>query len=225
MEEMVSIATGNFIKTIYKFQQFGIHDTRTGSVARELGISHAAATDMARKLALKELVVYEKYRDIRLTPSGKKVALDIIRKHRLWETFLHKVLGLTMHEIHREAELLEHLTSSFLADRISDYLGHPQTDPHGDPIPDEKGRIDSSVHSILLSSATPENTYRIIRLYGAGKDFFDFCHSNHLLIGSLITVVKQYPENGMTEIMANELKILLNESFSSLIHVESSEKP
>jgi DtxR family Mn-dependent transcriptional regulator len=216
---MISIATENFVKTIYNFEQFEGKDTRTGSIARELGITHAAATDMARKLALKKLVKYEKYKDLRLTPAGNKMALGIIRKHRLWETFLHRVFGLSMHEIHREAELLEHTTSDFLAQKISRYLGNPTNDPHGDPIPNEQGEVTPDKECVILLSATPGKTYEICRLSGADKEFFDFCHSNHLTVGSVLKVVKQYQKNKMTEIEINKARILLNAEMANIIYV------
>lgn len=220
MENIGSIATENFIKAIYKFEQGEGWDTRPGSIARELGITNAAATDMARKLALKKLIDYEKYKELKLTPAGKKMALGIIRKHRLWETFLHQVLGLTMHEIHREAEILEHLTSNFLAEKIDLFLGNPTTDPHGDPIPDEKGVVFSDEDSVILSLAEPETAYEITRLAGSDKEFFDFCHSNHLEVGSVLTVNKQYDQKKMTELEMNDARLLLNAGLANTIHVK-----
>jgi len=215
----VSIASENFIKAIYKFEQTEGWDTRPGTIARELGITNAAATDMARKLAQKKLIDYEKYRELKLTPAGKKVALGIIRKHRLWETFLYKILGLSMHEIHREAEHLEHLTSDFLAEKISLFLGHPKTDPHGDPIPDEQGMLIPDEKSGILSTAEPEKKYSITRLYGSDSEFFDFCQANNLKVGSILTVKKQYEKNQMTEIELQETRLLLNSELAGTIYV------
>jgi DtxR family Mn-dependent transcriptional regulator len=220
---MVSISTGNFIKAVYKFQQMGSPDTRPGSIARELGISPAAATDMARKLASRELLAHEKYRGMRLTASGERVALDIIRKHRLWETFLHDVLGLSMHEIHREAEMLEHLTSDFLAEKISAYLGHPKTDPHGDPIPDARGEFETDPGIVVLSEATPGKSYELARLYGSDKEFFDFCQSNQLKVGTTVTVKKQYSKNRLTEIEKGSSRLLMDKKLSDFIYVREKE--
>jgi DtxR family Mn-dependent transcriptional regulator len=220
MKKTISIATENFIKAIYKFEHIEGWDTKPGSIARELGITNAAATDMARKLSLKKLIDYEKYKGLKLTPSGKKMALGIIRKHRLWETFLHQVFGFTMHEIHREAELLEHLTSDFLAEKISLFLGNPTIDPHGDPIPDEQGVILLDEDSVILSLAEPEKEYEICRLSGSDKEFFDFCHTNGLTVGSALIVKKQYNKNKMTEIEINNTKLLLNTELANIIYVK-----
>jgi DtxR family Mn-dependent transcriptional regulator len=212
MKNSVSAATENFIKAIYKFEHMESRDTKPGSIARELVITNAATTDMARKLALKKLIDYEKYKELKLTPAGKKMALGIIRKHRLKETFLHQVLGLTIYEIHREAEILEHLTSDFLPDKIDNFLGKPSLDPHGDPIPDEQGVILSDENSDLLSLAESDKEYEISRLSGSEKEFFEFCYSNHLLVGNTLSVNKQYDNNGMTEIEMDKIKLLLNEN-------------
>ena len=97
---------------------------------------------------------YKKYKELQLTEKGTKKALLVIRKHRLWEAFLHKTFDMSLHDIHREAELLEHETSDFLANKISEYLGNPKFDPHGDPIPNASGEIVSKDTSVSLSAAT-----------------------------------------------------------------------
>lgn len=222
MKHFFSVAVENFIKTVYQFEMRDGLDTRPGSIARELGITNAAATDMARKLALKNLIEYKKYKALKLTVSGKKMAVDIIRKHRLWETFLHKVLGLGMHEIHREAELLEHATSNFMMDKLSEYLGNPTLDPHGDPIPDEDGIMEDTSGCTILSTAKANNTYEICRLMGSDKEFYDFCHSNHINIGTTLTVKMQYPKNKMTEVEINETKLLLHKDLAHSIFVKNN---
>jgi len=217
---MSSIASENFIKAIYKFEQGEGFDTRPGSIAKELGITNAAATDMARKLAGKKLIDYEKYKALKLTTTGEKLALNIIRKHRLWETFLHEVFGMTMHEIHREAELLEHLTSDFLSEKISLFLGNPTIDPHGDPIPDVEGMLPTTENTRILSYAESGKEYQITRLAGSEKEFFDFCHANALTVGSTIIVKQQYPKNRMTEIEINSAKLLLNVELTNTIYIK-----
>lgn len=219
MKNPVSIATENFVKTVYQFDQKKGYDTRPGTIARELGISNAAATDMARKLARKELIEYEKYKELRLTPAGRSMALGIIRKHRLWETFLHQVFGLGMHEIHREAELLEHLTSDFLADRISHFLGHPTTDPHGDPIPDPAGELPDDPGAVLLSQAPAGSVYEVSRLSGSEKEFFDFCQARGLTVGTMLRVKNQIPNPRMTEIEMGGSILLLHAGLAQILHV------
>jgi DtxR family Mn-dependent transcriptional regulator len=221
METITSTAVENFIKTIYLFERRDGWDTRSGSIARELGITNAAATDMARKLATKNLIDYEKYKELKLTESGKRLATDIIRKHRLWETFLHQVLGLGLHEIHREAEMLEHATSDFLLEKISAYLGNPTFDPHGDPIPNQKGELANAEETISLSLADSGREYEICRLTGSDQEFYDFCQSNNLHIKSVVTVKQHFMQGKMTEIATGSAKLLLNNELSRSIYVRS----
>ena len=218
-DEKISVSTENFVKTIYRFGQGAKLDTRPGTIARQLGITNAAATDMARKLALKKLIDYQKYKELKLTPNGERMALSVIRKHRLMETFLHQVLGLTMHEIHREAELLEHFTSDFLAEKIAEFLGYPQTDPHGDPIPGENGEIEAGINSLALSLTEAGQSYQISRLAGSDKEFFDFCYANKLEIGTEIRVQKHYPKNRMIELEVAGTKLLLTTELTNSIYV------
>ncbi|MDD2564327.1 MAG: metal-dependent transcriptional regulator [Salinivirgaceae bacterium] len=216
----MTISIDNFVKTIYKQSKLSEADTRISTVAGILNITNSAVTDMARKLALKNMVNYTKYKPLTLTESGNQLALKVIRKHRLWESFLYKTLNLSLHEIHREAEHLEHLTSDFLANEIDKYLGNPSTDPHGDPIPTINGEIEKDVSQILLSEVNAGYTYEISRLSSSDKEFFNFCYSNNISIGAPIWVEKQYGHQKMTEIRIENNKILLNQDFTKFIYVK-----
>ncbi len=216
----MSISVENFVKTIYKQSVLFKADTKLSTIAGLLSISNAAATDMARKLSERKLVNYTKYKPLTLTVSGNKLALNVLRKHRLWEAFLHQTLNLSLHEIHNEAEHLEHFTSDFLADKIEQFLGSPSVDPHGDPIPARDGNMMND-DSQVLSEAQAGNSYKISRLFSSEKDFFDFCTANHIAVGSDIWVEKQYDLNRMTEIRINQNKLLLNELFTNVIFVKS----
>ncbi|MGB1307390.1 MAG: metal-dependent transcriptional regulator [Oceanihabitans sp.] len=215
----MSVAIENFVKAIYKNDKNDGNDTKPGNIAKKLGISNAAATDMAKNLANKNLIKYEKYKALELTKDGEKLALKVIRKHRLWEAFLHKTFDMSLHEIHKEAELLEHETSDFLADKISDYLGNPKFDPHGDPIPNAQGVITTKDTSITLSKTQEGKKYIISRLMSDDKEFFEFCALNGLKYGNKITVTKQFASNKMTQINSNNNTILLNEDFTKIIYV------
>lgn len=218
----MSVAVENFIKAIYKNDKHDSHDTKPGNIAKKLGISSAAATDMAKKLATKDLLHYEKYQKLKLTDKGTKMALNIVRKHRLWEAFLFKMFDMSLHEIHREAELLEHQTSDFLADKISTFLGNPTFDPHGDPIPNKKGEITTTNTSIALSNTKEGQTYIVARLMSDDKEFFDFCAQNGLKYGNTILVSKQFSKNKMTQISINNNTIILNEDFTNTIYVNET---
>jgi DtxR family Mn-dependent transcriptional regulator len=215
----MSTSIENFVKAVYQYEQNDGLDSRPGTIARALGISNAAATDMSRKLADKNLLHYEKYQQLKLTEGGKKMALHVIRKHRLWEAFLYRVFNLSLHEIHREAEMLEHQTSDFLAEKISSYLGDPDIDPHGEPIPDEHGSMWYRSEQSLLSFAGTGHTYEITGLISSDKEFFDFCKSNSLQIGTRLRVLNQFEKVNMTEIKTGKKKLLLNRDITNIIYV------
>ena len=218
----MSVAIENFIKAIYKNGKRDNNNTKPGNIAKELGISNAAAPDMAKKLAKKDLLNYEKYQELKLTDQGTKMALNVVRKHRLWEALLFKLFDLSLHDIHREAELLEHQTSDLLANKISEYLGNPKFDPHGDPIPNADGEITTVDTSIPLSNTQEGKNYTISRLMSDDKEFFEFCAQNGLKYGNTVLVSKQLSKNKMTQILINNNTILLNEDFTSIIYVNES---
>ena len=216
----MSVSTENFVKTIFIQQQISGADTKPGTVAKLLNITSAAATDMARKLAAKNIVDYTRYKQLSLTLAGKKMALNVIRKHRLWESFLYKTLNLSLHEIHREAEMLEHFTSDFLAEKIDNFLGNPSTDPHGDPIPAFNSDISFSSDNVTLSKARAGCCYIVSRLFSSEEVFFDFCTANRISLGANIKVEKQYEKQQMTEVVINKNKLLLNREFANIIYVK-----
>lgn len=215
----MSVATENFVKAIFQNQRTTGLDTKPGTIAKKLMISNAAATDMARKLALKDLVHYEKYQELKLTDLGTQMALRVVRKHRIWESLLFDLLDLSLHEIHREAELLEHQTSDFLAEKIHAYLGYPDFDPHGDPIPNIDGVIKPAEASICLSEAAENNEYTIVRLQSDDKEFFDFCKLHGINNGHKIKVEKQFVKTKMTQVSIKGNTLLLNQDFTNIINV------
>ena len=218
----MSVAIENFIKAIYKNELHANNNTKPGNIAKKLGISNAAATDMAKKLALKDLLHYEKYQALKLTKKGTQLALDVVRKHRLWEAFLFKTFDMNLHDIHREAELLEHQTSDFMANKLNDFLGNPKFDPHGDPIPNANGQITTKDISITLANAEEGKQYLISRLMSDDKDFFEFCTLNNLIKGSSILVSKQFKNTKMTQITISKNTLLLNQDFTNTIYVNET---
>ncbi len=139
---MYSFTEENYLKAIYKLStELGHGETSTNAIAEELDTRAASVTDMLKKLSEKDLVHYEKYKGVKLSHSGQLIALQVVRKHRLWEVFLHEKLDFGWEEVHEIAEQLEHIQSDLLIDRLDDYLGHPKHDPHGDPIPDRSGKL------------------------------------------------------------------------------------
>ncbi len=139
---MYSFTEENYLKAIYKLSlEQKQSETSTNAIAEELETRAASVTDMLKKLSDKSLVNYEKYKGVSLSDAGKSIALQVVRKHRLWEVFLHDKLDFGWEEVHEIAEQLEHIQSDRLINRLDDYLGNPKNDPHGDPIPDKSGML------------------------------------------------------------------------------------
>jgi DtxR family transcriptional regulator, Mn-dependent transcriptional regulator len=185
-----SVSVDDFVKHIYLLGR----DERmkvTGSLlAKTLGVSNAAITDMARKLSRKGLVKYEKYQALKLTPQGSAHALQLVRRHRLWETFLHQVLKLDLQSIHTEAERLEHQSSDELIAKIAEFLGHPTVDPHGDPIPLANGVLPEQKNLVRLSELQAHDSGTVVRLGYKTKENTMFYDKHGIELGSSITVVK-----------------------------------
>jgi DtxR family Mn-dependent transcriptional regulator len=181
----------NYLKTIY-LAQSAAGDATTlvpmGQLASALGVVPGTATTMMKALAESGLVHYEPYMGVRLTQSGEKLATLVLRRHRLVELFLVKVLGMSWAEVHDEAERLEHAVSERLIDRIDEMLGRPSVDPHGDPIPTAEGTVPPSDDIDLL--AVPVTVeHRVTRIVDQDPEFLRFIEEHELMPGQLIVVL------------------------------------
>lgn len=146
---MTSFTEENYLKIIYKLSAETESEISTNAVAELTQTKAASVTDMLRKLSEKQLVNYQKYQGVRLTKLGEKMALNVIRKHRLWEVFLVEKLKFNWDEVHDIAEQLEHIDSQELVQKLDGFLGYPKFDPHGDPIPDAQGLMPESGYKNL----------------------------------------------------------------------------
>ncbi|OOQ59711.1 metal-dependent transcriptional regulator [Mucilaginibacter pedocola] len=153
---MHTLAEENYLKAIYKLAATN-PSVSTNQIAASLDTKASSVTDMLRKLADKMLINYQRYQGVSLTQSGEKVAINIIRKHRLWEYFLVEKLNFKWDEVHDMAEEMEHISSNELIDRLDEFMGFPRRDPHGDPIPDSNGHFKTNdlkpISALAVSSA------------------------------------------------------------------------
>ncbi len=145
----ISFTEENYLKVIHRLSEATSEDISTNAVAELMQTKAASVTDMLRKLADKGWVNYQKYQGVRLSAEGEKIALSIVRKHRLWELFLVDKMGFNWDEVHEIAEQLEHIESDQLVNKLDEYLGFPKTDPHGDPIPNKDGILPELAYSHL----------------------------------------------------------------------------
>ena len=179
-----SVSEENYIKAIFHLQQ-QVGTVTTNELAGELKTRPASVTDMMKKLKAKKLVHYQPYRGFRLSSEGSKVALGIIRRHRLWEYFLAEKLKFSWDEVHAVAEELEHVSSKKLIEKLDEFLGYPKTDPHGDPIPDINGKIEQYSQQCLTS--LPANKFPSPLCSKPSASANPLPNSKRILNGNLVT--------------------------------------
>src|SRR5579872_206398 len=182
----ISVSKEDHLKAIFHLQrEQGL--VTTNALASALRTRPASVTDMLKKLKDQKLLIYEKYRGFKLNNEGKRAAVQVIRKHRLWEYFLVKKLQFGWDEVHEIAEELEHISSRVLIDRLDAFLGHPESDPHGDPIPDSQGRL--QMPRQLSLSDLPVN--RIAQVSGIGSqtsEMLELLQYNHIRLGTRLEI-------------------------------------
>ncbi len=183
---MISLTEENYLKALYRLSQEKKEIT-VKDIAKSLGIKMPTVNSMVKKLADKKFIKYEKYKAIELTDKGRKQALYILRKHRLTELFLSKVMGMGWEEVHDIAEQIEHIQSDRFFDRVDEMLGHPQFDPHGEPIPDSNGKL-PVYKSFPLSEGQVNQAYRLTGVANHDASFLQFLDSLGLSLGAHIEI-------------------------------------
>lgn len=197
-----SVSEENYIKSIYHLQQQTATVT-TNSLANELHTKPASVTDMLKKLQTKKLVEYEKYRGFKLNATGNKLALNIVRRHRLWEFFLVNKLGFEWDKVHDIAEELEHVSSTELIQRLDSFLNFPQTDPHGDPIPDTNGKI-AVIKQLSLAEIAIKKNVIVSSVGNQSPEMLEMLKHCHIAIGTSLKVNKHFAFDGSVEIKVSQ---------------------
>ncbi|MEP6627457.1 MAG: metal-dependent transcriptional regulator [Ginsengibacter sp.] len=188
----------NYIKSIYTLQE-KTGTVNTNSLAKFLNTSAASITDMLKKLKLKKVLEYKRYYGFHLNEAGKKEALKIIRRHRLWEFFLVSKLGMEWEKVHDIAEELEHVSSLELINKLDTYLGNPKIDPHGDPIPDESGNIQVLKQIVLREFPVNKNAV-VSSVSNQTPEMMEMLNHYSIGIGSHIKILKSFGFDGSLEI-------------------------
>lgn len=195
---MFTQAEENYLKAIYKITQNTADQTvNTKAIADELGTTSASVTDMIKKLTDKSLLSYEKYYGVSLTKEGQKMAIKLLRKHRLWEVFLHDKLGFNWDEVHDVAEQLEHIQSLLLIERLDAFLDYPKFDPHGDPIPNENGNFTYRNQVSLSSIKESGKQLTMLGVKRHHSEFLKYLDSIHLKPGAQIKIlsIQEYDQS------------------------------
>ncbi|MGI8738270.1 MAG: metal-dependent transcriptional regulator [Gammaproteobacteria bacterium] len=221
---MTSITVENYLKHIYEEQQLLGAETdlvSVGRVAAAMGVTAGTATAMVKSLAKSRLIRHEPRRGVRLTDSGARIALQVVRRHRLIEAFLVKALGLDWSEVHAEAEELEHAISDKVLERIDAFLGHPAADPHGDPIPPPTGKLPRQ-KAMRLTDCRTDVPLRITRVLNQDPDFLRYVASHGLTPGESVTVALREPAADAVTVRARDREpVTLGTAAAAAILVES----
>ncbi|NOT73374.1 MAG: metal-dependent transcriptional regulator [Cyclobacteriaceae bacterium] len=213
---MLSLTEENYLKAVYHLSDGGAKAVMTNELAEAMQTKAASVTDMIKKLSVKELISYERYYGVNITTKGKTQALQIIRRHRLWETFLVEKLGFTWDEVHEVAEQLEHIQSSRLTDKLDEYLGFPKVDPHGDPIPDQQGKI-KLLPQIALDQLKTGVKAVICSVKDSDPNLLIYLDKIGAKPGKKIEVVSREPYDESVEIILEKKKMFVSKEVSKNI--------
>jgi DtxR family Mn-dependent transcriptional regulator len=216
-QNRITPAIEDYLKAIYTLQQSGA--VTTSLLGEQRGSKPGSVTGMVKKLAEMNLVTHTPYQGVELTPAGERIALEVIRHHRLLELYLVQALGYSWDEVHEEAEKLEHHISEKLEARIAASLGHPSFDPHGDPIPSLTGELPAS-DDIRLADLTVADYGRIVRVRDQSADRLRYLADLGLVPGAFVEVTASAPFDGPITVRLNAADHALDRRMARTIEVE-----
>ena len=200
-----SVSEENYIKNIFHLQQQS-ELVNTNSLANELQTKPASVTDMLKKLQIKNLLDYEKYKGFRLSTKGNKVAINIVRRHRLWEYFLVAKLGFEWDKVHAIAEELEHVSNQELIQKLDSFLNYPQTDPHGDPIPDGDGKI-PVIRQLCIADVIEKKKVIVSSVANQSPAMLELLNHYHINIGTELKINQRFSFDESIEIKVGKYAV------------------
>ena len=209
----------NYLKTIYHLTSMTEEAISTNAIAEKMDTKASSVTDMLKKLAEKDLLNYIKYQGVSLTENGKLAAKMIVRKHRLWETFLVEKLAFSWDEVHDIAEQLEHIKSEKLINKLDDFLGNPTEDPHGDPIPDADGRI-VKIEKRLLSELEDNQSGICVGVKDTSSDFLKYLDKQEIALGSEIAILEKETFDNSFKIRVGNKEIMISNKIASNLYIQ-----
>jgi DtxR family transcriptional regulator, Mn-dependent transcriptional regulator len=214
---MLSQAVQDYLKAIYKLQTGGL--VSTTEIAKEMNVSGASVTGMLKRLSTMNLVEYNSYKGVKLTRTGEKISLEIIRHHRLLELYLKEVMGFPLDKVHEEACRLEHFISDEFGDKIEEMLGNPSFDPHGHPIPTKDGLLPNT-NEIKLTDTISGTTVVIKRLSDNDKKLLAYLEERTLIPGTKLLITEKTPFNGPIMAIMNGKNEIIGNEIAKNIFVE-----
>ncbi|MDP5093560.1 MAG: metal-dependent transcriptional regulator [Polaribacter sp.] len=218
---MFSQSEENYLKAIFHLTTAEKKGISTNAIAEKLATKPSSVTDMIRKLSDKKVVSYKKYYGVALTNSGRKIAANIVRKHRLWEVFLVEKLQFSWDEVHDVAEQLEHIQSPKLIQQLDHFLGFPTQDPHGDPIPDQNGNL-KTIEKRLLSSLVKNEVGVCIGVDDSSSEFLQFLDKRGITLGKQIKVLEKEAFDDSLIIEINQQKMTISKKIANNLYIQKS---
>jgi DtxR family Mn-dependent transcriptional regulator len=217
---MLTQTEENYLKAIFHLSEEipDKKDAGTNELALHLNVKPATVNDMLKKLKEKKLISYEKYGKITMTKAGRNRALEIVRKHRLWETFLCEKLGFSWDEVHEVAEQLEHIQSPKLIEQLDQFLGYPQFDPHGDSIPNAKGEL-TNMEKKLLADVPEGKWCKVVAIRDDSAQFLQYVAKVGLKMNLKLKVIARENFDGSIEIVVEEKHATVSQKFAENIYV------
>lgn len=219
---MFSQAEENYVKAIYTLDTKSNKGVSTNLIAEKMQTKASSVTDMLQKLSEKRLVIYKKYQGAQLSSKGKKIAASVIRKHRLWETFLVQKLNFSWDEVHDIAEQLEHIQSDSLIDNLDAFLEFPKVDPHGDPIPDKDGNI-TKQKKVKLSTLKENEQSVLLTIGDSSDDFLRYLDKKEIAIGNIIKILSIEPFDKSIHIKIGKRELMITDEVARNLLVKELE--
>ncbi|WP_299097975.1 metal-dependent transcriptional regulator [uncultured Winogradskyella sp.] len=216
---MITLTEENYIKEIYHLGSNGSTSVNTNAIAVAMNTKASSVTDMVKKLSEKKYADYKKYQGVTLTDLGRHVAVNIIRKHRLWEVFLVEKLNFSWDEVHEVAEHLEHIKSEKLINQLDAFLEFPKHDPHGDPIPDKEGKF-QHIEKIILAQAEVGSKYKCVGVDDSSSSFLKYLDSNKIALGTNITILHKEPYDNSLKIEIEDCEIVVSQNVAKNLYLK-----
>jgi DtxR family Mn-dependent transcriptional regulator len=219
---VISPSMEDYLKTIYTLSQ-DAESVSTSEIATHMGCAPASVTNMLQKLSSLQLAEYKPYKGVRLTEAGSKIALEVVRHHRLIELYLAEILGYSWDQVHDEADRLEHVISEELEAKMDEALGYPERDPHGDPIPTREGKLPYAPVSSIWEAPVGEEELIVVRVSDRNPEVLRYLAEIGIYPRVKIRVTKKAPFNGPVSVGIGDVVHDLSQELATQIYVEPAE--
>lgn len=222
MQPELSIKEEQYIKAIYVLSEYSKEQkaVATRAIAKKLGNSPPAVSDMLQRLKEKNFIIYQKYKGVNLTHQGSQIAKQLIRRHRLWETFMVEKLNFSWADVHSTAEQLEHIKSEELIEQLEAFLGYPRFDPHGEPIPDRNGNY-TFRNQTILANLEIGKTATIVGVDEQSSEFLQYLEHVGIAINTPIAIQRKYEfDKSMLVVINNSKEITLSNKVAQALFIE-----